>query len=61
MIAAFDLAFAGAQKVEQLLPSAARATLSAWTQLLTMGSRALYGYLIDPEVDVRRPSLTAWR
>ena len=62
MIAAFDIAFAGAQKVETTTTNQPLAqAIIGVDQLLTMGSRALYGYLIDPEVDVRRdPSLTAY-
>ena len=61
MIATFDIAFAGAQKVETTTTNQPLAqAIIGVDQLLTMGSRALYGYLIDPEVDVRRdPSLTA--
>ena len=62
MIAAFDIAFAGAQKVETTTTNQPLAqAIIGVDQLLTMGSRALYGYLIDPEVDVRLdPSLTAY-
>ena len=62
MIAAFDIAFAGAQKVETTTTNQPLAqAIIGVDQLLTGGSRALYGYLIDPEVDVRRdPSLTAY-
>lgn len=55
MIAAFDIAFVGAQKVETTTTNqpVAQAIIGV-DQLLTTGSRALYGYLVDPEVDVRR-------
>lgn len=55
MIAAFDIEFSGIRKVETTTTNqpVAQAIIGV-DQLLTTGSRALYGYLVDPEVDVRR-------
>ena len=55
MIAAFEIAFEGAQKVETTTTNQpiAQAIIGV-DQLLTTGSRSLYGYLVDPEVDIRR-------
>ena len=55
MIAAFEILFKGAQKVETTTTNQpiAQAIIGV-DQLLTTGSRSLYGYLVDPEVDIRR-------
>ncbi|MDY2867843.1 MAG: hypothetical protein SOT69_03850 [Mesosutterella sp.] len=60
MIAAFDIAFSGAQGVETTTTNQPLAqAIIGVDQLLTMGSRALYGYLVDPEIDVRRDLASA--
>lgn len=60
MIAAFDIAFTGVQKVETTTNNQPLAqAIIGVDQLLTMGSRALYGYLVDPEIDVRRDLVSA--
>ena len=54
-LAAFDLTLEGAlHQGTTSEDSAVSKTIIGMDRLLTNATRALYGYLVDPEVDVRR-------